>query len=256
MYSQKERNQSNMDIQKSFDSSLKNSHISDIAIDFAEVSIDTIIENDIIKNIPIVKTFANIVQAGVNIQDRLFLKKIITLLQYINEIDEKTRIDMIGEIDSSDKYRIKVGEKLLYILDSCADYESAENIAKLFSAMMKKAITYDEYLEASSIVSRISTKTIGEFTYIYTPAPYGINIEDSGQFLSTGLLSARFEEVEVDVGPSRYDEGPGVDVSGGEIYTVVNPVGDTVFSIFASKTDIERVTKERIRRQQKQKVML
>lgn len=245
-----------MNIQKSFNDSISHSQLPDVGVDLIESSIDSLIQNDALKEIPIVKTFVGIAQAGVNIQDKLFLKKILTLLKGIDEIDEVTRTKIIQEIDTSEKYKIKVGEKLLYILDSCEDHEAANNIAKLFTAMLKKEITYDEYLRAASIISKLDSSTIEEFTYLYRPKPRGINIDNASSLLTTGLLSIRFEEIDVSVGEAHYDEAPDVDVSGGEIYAIVTPVGETVFKVFASQSDIDRHENEQARIQRQQGILL
>ena len=46
----------------------------------------------------------------------------------MNSISADECEKVISEIDNSKKYRIKLGEKLLYIIDKCDDHEKSEII--------------------------------------------------------------------------------------------------------------------------------
>jgi hypothetical protein len=226
-----------MDIQKSFDESLLNSVLPDTAIDIADSSIDTLLSNELLKQVPIVKTFIGFVQAGINIHDKLFLKKILSFLSNIEEINPKKRRKMISSIDNSEKYRLKVGEKLLYVIDSCDDSEGAERIAKLFQAVLSKEITYEMYLEAAGIVARISNRELQLFLNSYNV----LSMEESANELThTGLVYTETEEVEVDlekIEQSDWDDPAEhyvANVSGGEITIRPTTAGDTLYKVFGS----------------------
>ena len=59
------------DIQKAFDETLQGSQLPDAGVDIVEASIDSLIDNDVLKEIPIVKTFVGLAQVGANINDKL-----------------------------------------------------------------------------------------------------------------------------------------------------------------------------------------
>jgi hypothetical protein len=218
------------DIQESFDQTLTNTNLPDVGIDIAELSIDHLIDNPVLQGLPIVNTFIGFIQLGANIHDRLFLKKIISFLNGISQIDEAQRKKMIGKTDRSKKYRMKVGEKLLYILDSCKDYEGAERIAKLFAAFLAKQINYDQYLEASSIVAQISQKELNDFLRSYSSV---FIHDDVSHLMHTGLLSVDFEEITIDVEPMRHDSVKlDADVNGGQLIISPTDAGDTIYQVF------------------------
>lgn len=230
------------DIQHALESSIVGPLVEDGLMDVAEYSIDEVFNNEIIKQIPIVKTVIGAIQTGINIHDRLFLKKIVAFLVGINHISEKQRKKVIDRIDSSKKYRMKVGEKLLYIIDKCDDYTNAENIAKLFSAMMKGDISYEQYLEASRIISRISTDELDLFIQ-----SHGSSFDDGVfDFLYTGLVTAEYEKPDVEVvkheqcdwkdPPDYYD----AEVHGGEIKFYPTEIGDVVIKVFGGEDKRKR----------------
>jgi hypothetical protein len=227
-----------MDIQSSFDDSLRNSMLPDSALDLAETGLDELLTNEALKHVPIVKTFIGITQVGVNIHDKLFLKKIISFLENIDDIEPNKRDAMIKKIDASKKYRLKVGEKLLYFIDVCEDYESSERLSELFKAVLKKKITYEQYLEAGNIIVRLSANDLEFFLETYK-TPY--MQEDARTLTHTGLVFSEMEEVEVDVEkiePSDYDDPPEYyqsKVSGGKVNIASTPAGDTIFQVFQSE---------------------
>ena len=62
-------------IQDSFNLTLKNSNLQNIVSDFAELSVDSILQEGVLKDIPIVSTLISLTKVGISINDKLFLKK-------------------------------------------------------------------------------------------------------------------------------------------------------------------------------------
>lgn len=244
-----------MDIQKKFDDSLRSNVLSDALVDMTESSIDSLIDNELLKQIPIVKSFIGITQTGINIHDKLFLKKIISFLVGIDEIDSQEREKIIKSIDSSKKYRLRVGEKLLYVIDSCDDYEGSERVAKLFRAVLTKDITYEEYLEASSVLVRLSNIELKAFLDAYN---IGYMSDAAKELTHTGLVFSETEEVQVEVEkvePQDYDDPPEhykTDVSGGDVTILPTAAGDTIYEVFGMgrKARQKQINEEREKRRQ------
>lgn len=53
-------------------------------------------------------------------------------------MDTNQRQKMISDIDSSQKYKIQVGEKLLYIIDKCDDYTKSGIVSLIFKAYIEE----------------------------------------------------------------------------------------------------------------------
>lgn len=247
-------------IQSSFNKSLVGSALPDAAIDISETSIDALIDNKLLGEIPIVKTIVGLVQTGANIQDRLFLKKILSFLKNINNIPVEERRRVIDDINSSKKISVSVGEKLLYIIDSCDDHTHAENVAKLFSSMFEGKITYKQYLNAAQITARISQHDLDLFIFSYTNPNY---LEDTALSLShTGLVYLEADELEVEIekveqaswkDPPEYYKA---NTYGGNTTAHPTPAGDTVFEVFGiGKKQLEQqMQKEMEKRKEKLRV--
>jgi hypothetical protein len=217
-----------LNIQSSFDETLETSNLKDLAMDYGELSIDSTLPEGLVQEVPIVKTLYSLLKFGANVRDHLFLKKILTFMRGIEGVDPKQRRKMIRHIDGSHKYEIKVGEKLLYIIDSCDDHEVSAQIAKLFRAFLEEEIDYDSFLDASSIIRRITPSDLkwflgheGEYT-----------IEESGALLGTGLFNVNIEEISAttqeDDDWKRVAEGGNhliTSVDGGKLWLDLTDVG-------------------------------
>jgi len=142
-------------ISNSFEETLKDSNLQNVAIGLTETFADSILEDGLLKDIPIVGTIVGLGKTSIKITDLLFLKKVISFLAELETISIEDRKKMISKIDSSKKFRVKVGEKLLYIIDKCDDHENAQYISKLFAGYINREIDYPDFLRASKVIERI-----------------------------------------------------------------------------------------------------
>ena len=109
------------ELSNSIEKTLKDSDLQNVTIGLAEVALDNLLKDGIIKDVPIINTILGFGKASLAIKERLFLKKIIYFISGLSSIPINKRNQMIDEIDSSGKYRTRVGEKLLYIIDKCEE---------------------------------------------------------------------------------------------------------------------------------------
>ena len=56
--------------------SIEIKELSSLTTDYAELGLDSILDNSIVKNIPILKTAVSLVKTGLNVRDRIYVKKI------------------------------------------------------------------------------------------------------------------------------------------------------------------------------------
>ncbi len=61
-------------ISKSLDQTLKNSDLQNVTIDLAEVCADSLMQDGIIKDVPIIGTIIGMIKSAIQIKDHLFLK--------------------------------------------------------------------------------------------------------------------------------------------------------------------------------------
>lgn len=150
-------------LSNSLETTLKDPNLQDVVSNLGEVILDGALENGILKDIPFVGTIFGLVKTANNFRDTLFLRKLIHFISKIEKTDPEERKRLITDIENSQKYRVKVGEKLLYIIDKCEDHIHAEYVARMFNAFLAKKFTYNEFLRSASIIQKILITDLEDF---------------------------------------------------------------------------------------------
>lgn len=223
----------------SFAQTLKESNLTEIGLNAGEIVIDSIIDDGLLKEIPIISTIVGLVKTTSDLGNMQFLKKIVYFLSGIKDVSPKRRYEMIAEIDNSPKYKIKVGEKLLYIINRCDDHEKASLVAELFKAFLNKEIEYGDFLRGSSILHSIYVDDLEAFLELNENNLYA---EDVLPFVSLGLCSIVFaipklnhhEQIDWDDGPEYYS------IDEGESLGVITDIGGKLRKIFNKYKEYEQ----------------
>ena len=177
---------------KDFEKSLFNDSI-DIIWDYMEINIDSLIEEGILKDVPIVKSIVSVLKIGKNIHDRNLLKQTLIFIKEFNGGNVST------ENLQAYKYRIENDPKkceeelgrILVLLNNYVDTEKSVMLARLYRAYINKIINWDEFCEYSEIINRIFIQDLKILRNVYK----GLIVDDNGEnkyrierLYSTGLL--------------------------------------------------------------------
>jgi hypothetical protein len=207
--------------------------IEELALDLGEPSIDTLIQSGLLNEIPILATLIGVGKTIASVRDLLFLKKIIYFLSSLDKVPVSEREMVIKQIESSNEYSTRVGEKLLFIIDKCDDPKSAELVAKLFSALLKKEITYTEFLKSSRIVNDVYITDLKKF--VLNERDFHYRAEDVSELLSSGLFDIEMEPVDVQVSDQddhkRSNEKYQTRVDGGTLLADISSIGKKIKTI-------------------------
>lgn len=141
-------------LSNSLNKTLRDSDLQNVTTNLAETISDSLLNDGILKDVPIIGTIVGLTKTAINLNDRLFLKKIIHFITEIKDVEPHKRKKLIADIEKSEKIKIKVGEKLLYIIDKCDDHISAKYVAKLFNAFLKEEIKYSDFLRGTVIIQK------------------------------------------------------------------------------------------------------
>lgn len=169
----------------SLSKTLKESNLTDVSVDIAETILDSTLKDGILRDIPILGSLVGFRKTIVKVQDVLFLKKIIYFINEVKDISPNEREEIISKIDNSAEYRVKIGEKLLYILDKADDHEKTQLIGKLFRALLTQNISYDDFLKGSSVIDR---SFITDLNWFLKHDWEKLSIEEAGEYINWGLF--------------------------------------------------------------------
>lgn len=137
----------------------------DISEDLTEVSLDTLIKNDIVKEIPVIKTLLVFPKLVKGISNYLFLQKIIRFLFELKETSQDERQKFLTNLEGSK--REEIISNLLLVIDKHDQLKKSELQGKLFSAYIKGQLNYDEYMSLTYSLNMMDIKTLSVLINFY-----------------------------------------------------------------------------------------
>jgi len=93
------------------------SEIAKISTDISEITLDSIMEDGILKDFPFISTVVSIIKTTQNVRERIYAKKILLFLNSSNKGDSEKRIAFIQKLNKNPSEKQKVGETLMLILE-------------------------------------------------------------------------------------------------------------------------------------------
>lgn len=219
-----------MKLSHSLEDFLKKDDLSNLAVSFGEVGIDAILENGILKDIPILSSILGGINAIGSVRDALFAKKLVSFLSELSDIPVEQRQNMIDLIDNSNDFKVKVGEKLIYIIEKAEDHYTSKIVAIFFAEFLTEKITYDQFLKVSRIINNMF---IGDFLDFASESSDPIDFDSENTFINTGLVDVYFEPVLVEDNDDYKSYGKYVTSGGASLY--VTPIGELIRSVLKGK---------------------
>lgn len=228
-------------ISNSFEQTLKDSDLQNVTVDLAESFSDTLLNDGLLKDIPIIGTIVGLTKTAISLNDRLLIKKLIYFISEINDIDKEKREKLISEIDNSETHKIKVGEKLLYIIDKSDDHLTAKYIAVLFRAFLNEKIDYSQFLRCSTIIQRLLIQDLEQFIdtdvkdieATYTKWDKGVT-DFQNSLIVAGICATATESVSVR-DQDDYKMSDKYVVEGGELVVYLTDIGDVLKKVLKVK---------------------
>jgi hypothetical protein len=176
-------------ISETLTETIKDDKFQDVIVDLSETTLDSLLKDGTLKDLPIIGALFGIAKTTLTVQDKLFTKKLMVFLLQLQKTSNESRKKQIEKIEKDSEYKTKVGEKLLYIIDKCEDYEKAKYIGKLFQCFIEEKIEYDDFLRASR---SIELTYLGDLKRFIKEKWEKMGMEEGGDLLGAGLMDAIF----------------------------------------------------------------
>ena len=175
-----------MEIDKSLIRTIGENGAQDILSEMGELTLDSIIDNDSIGQIPIIGTLRSAYKITNSISDYLFIQKLLKFLKELNTLSITEKTEMKNRINNEEKYGKKVGENLLEIINKIDDNDKPKIISKIFKAYINKEIEFQHFLKFSQIVNKSYLPELLNLTEFYRGQ--SLTNENSSGLLSMGLI--------------------------------------------------------------------
>ena len=219
-----------MNLQNKIIETIKTEEIQNVSSDIVEVIIDSVLEDGLLKDIPIIGSIVGLGKGIMCIQDRLFTKKLLVFLEKLKSIPENQRIKQIEKIENNHSEKIKVGEKLLYIIQDCDDHLKSVFIGLLFAAYLSEEIEYDSFKRCSDCIIKAYIDDI----YFVVESDYiRLSIEESQDLINCGLFEMS-PSIHITENSPNEDLGGKYSISGYD-ETGISTLGKTIRKILKDK---------------------
>lgn len=208
-------------ISDQLESVIGNHSLQDSTSALIEVALDSAMEDGVLRDIPILGSLIGFGRAAVSIRDRMFINKLAYFLKEIESVPSEQRRALIEEINASEEATVKVGEKILYIVDRCDDHESSRAAGRIFKAFLEKEIDYREFIALASTVDRLIFSDLVRFVieeFEWIPA------WEASAYIGTCLV--QFNELETSVEDQwDHDSSKPYVVTGNDLTVSVTALG-------------------------------
>ena len=217
--------------------------IKDLGLEVVEVIVDNREFSEAIKDFPILRT----ISAANDIRNAIFISKLKSFLKPLKDIPKEKIKNEISKIDTSEKYRKKIGHNLINLIDRSFEEENSENIAILFRAFINNEISYEDFIIASRVLIDIGNGLIEYFVSYASNIKNLKNDKGTGyEFIMHKLINFFVEDVYgviTDYQPpyvyedsrGKAFESEGVysnEVVGGETHLTLSREGHVILKVF------------------------
>lgn len=172
-------------------------NIESIALDGIETSIDTILENGIVENIPIANIALAIIKTGEMVYNKNSLKQTIEFIESLNkqEISKEKLKKYKQKILKNEKKEKEELERVLLYLNQNIETEKSRLLAKFFTSYINQEINWDRFCEFATVLNQIFVNDLQTLYEVYKDTrnkEASIIIYErykTSRLISTGLLS-------------------------------------------------------------------
>ena len=155
--------------------------------DIGEIMIDAVLDDGVLKEVPILGTIVGIGKCIKNVYDIRFAKKLIAFLVPIKDIPSEKRIEAIKNWEENENYRGKVGDTLLGMIERCDDVVKATWLSKLFYELVLKRNLSRLFMRAEKTLSSLSVMDVQAFLNMPKDQYGHIKQEDCEPYIGSGL---------------------------------------------------------------------
>ena len=125
-----------------------------IGTDITEVAIDALLEDGLLKDIPIISTIKAFYSSGARLRDYFYVKKILAFLSELQNISAKQRSEFVDQYLSSEETANKFGERILLLIERSDSVDKSVIYGKIFRYHILGNCTYDETLRLCYMVDK------------------------------------------------------------------------------------------------------
>ena len=143
----------------------------DLIQEAAELSLDAVLGDGLVKDIPIVGTVAKLYSIAVGAQGYVFAKKIRKFLTELQSIPKNERDEFGKRLDSDEQLRIRTADTLILHLDQLDDLQKATLLARAFAGYIREDYDFSTFQRLAAAVNRCLVADLPLLAKMRNPIP-------------------------------------------------------------------------------------
>ena len=158
---------------QAFKDTMCNTTVDSLA-DIAEIGLDSLLEDGIIKDIPAIGFLVRMGQGTTSVKNAFTAKRILVFVKQVrtNSISDGALQNHIEQLnDSPEKFNQEL-ETILDYIDKQAGYIKAKILGNFYYSFLKKDISWDDFILRADIVDALSTTDINTLLDLYSKREY------------------------------------------------------------------------------------
>ena len=173
-----------MPLDLSMEKTLEFGNLSVVA-DVGEIVLDSVLNDGVLKEIPILGTIVGASKCIRNVGDVLFTKKLVTFLYGLCEMESDERRNAINNWKSDSNYRVRIGETLMGMIHRCDDSQKAKWLSQLFYVLVLKKGLSGLFMRAEKVLSALSVVDV--YSFLSLPSYDKLSLSDCEPYANSGL---------------------------------------------------------------------
>lgn len=201
----------------SFSNSLTE-EVSGITGEYLELGLDALVEDGLLKDIPIVSTAVAVYKIGKSIRERHYVAKLVSFLNGINNgiVDEEKREKYRKKFATNEKFRNQELEYILILTDRYIGFDKPQMLAKLYLAYLDEIINWMTFIKYAECIDRFlpGDQLVLDSTEI-EKAQYNDNYDAVSRLEALGLIGRKVEVV-----PIYHEQEQNLELKNSDEYTL------------------------------------
>lgn len=174
--------------------------VSAIVEEFAEIGIDAIMDEGLLKDIPFISTAVSMFHIGKSIRERHHIAKLKVFIEEFNQgiVNDRQREKYREKFRKNEKFRNQELQYILLILDRYMEPGKSQMLAKMYLAYLDEYIDWDEFRKYSEIIDRLLP---GDYAELKKGNQYDVNHMNATdsllRLIALGFVMEHSKEIEV-----------------------------------------------------------
>lgn len=142
-----------------------------LAAEYAEIGIDAVLSEGVLKDIPFVNSLIAIANISISITDRILVNKLIKFLSAIQDVPTGERQKMVARLEADPAFGRKVGEHILELLIRVEGKQKPKMLAQAFAAYAKEKIDSRTLLRLNHAIEYLPSSELSNIRPFYNRPP-------------------------------------------------------------------------------------